>query len=276
MEGAASCRLLCARSAQLPPFPAPPPLFCSCQLAFFPVVRELQPPATARRMRHATGGALGVMLLLLLALAAGSVAAFGRRHIPPNALACFSVERVQRMLPGQPRLAAGLALAVRLAYVLSLLGTLPLQMRPLHASLTRLRFPRAVDRLRAHAADAAHWRSRALTAAVLAGACALAVGVSGQAACVGSPLLQTAGSSRPFHPPASPLHCTAPQLPSIWVLLQLVGATAGIVIACILPGVLLLHLPAPRSRRSTGGLLLIAAGLLLSAAGLGGVALQLH
>lgn len=152
-----------------------------------------------------------------------------------------------------------------------------LQMRPLRASLARLQFPRAVDRLRAHAADPGHWRSRALTALLLASACVLAAAVSAQAG-PGRLLhcsLPSAGTGHQSHhtiPPAFP-NCP-PQLPSIWALLQLVGATAGVVIACVLPGALLLRLPRPRGRGgSAAGLLLIAAGLLLCAAGLAGAVL---
>lgn len=65
-------------------------------------------------------------------------------------------------------------------------------------------------------------------------------------------------------------------MPTIWEPLQLVGATAGAVIAFILPGALALSLA--RWRLCSGGgagcLLLIAVGALLAVTGIAGMAVH--
>jgi hypothetical protein len=66
------------------------------------------------------------------------------------------------------------------------------------------------------------------------------------------------------------------QLPSVWKPLQLLGATAGAVIACILPGCLALSLGRGRlwSGAGVGGVMLIALGLVLAVAGIASVSLH--
>ena len=87
----------------------------------------------------------------------------------------------------------------------------------------------------------------------------------------------------PITPPAaakprylSPAHPPLMQLPSVWKPLQLLGATAGAVIACVLPGCLALSLVHWRlwSGAGAGGVLLIALGLVLAVAGIASVALH--
>lgn len=65
------------------------------------------------------------------------------------------------------------------------------------------------------------------------------------------------------------------QVPSIWGPLQLVGATAGAAIAFVLPGLLALSLARWRvcSGGGAGGVLLMAVGVLLAAAGIAGAAM---
>ncbi|PRW39228.1 putative sodium-coupled neutral amino acid transporter 6 [Chlorella sorokiniana] len=103
-----------------------PLLSFRCQVSFYTVVRELGPPATARRMRRASAGAVAVTLVTTLVLAMGSALVFGG-SIGPNVLSCFKIAALRELLPGHDRLALVLALTVRLAYLLSLLAAFPLQ-----------------------------------------------------------------------------------------------------------------------------------------------------
>ena len=86
-----------------------------------------------------------------------------------------------------------------------------------------------------------------------------------------------AGSATLLRPLIAPAFLLPPtQAPSVWVPLQLVGATAGATIAFLLPGMLALHLARWRwAGGGAGGLLLLLAGLLLFAAGTAAVALRL-
>lgn len=60
----------------------------------------------------------------------------------------------------------------------------------------------------------------------------------------------------------------------VWLPLQLVGATAGAALICILPGALSLSLAGWRlgTVGGSGGVLLVCTGLLLAAAGIAGAA----
>ncbi|KAL4440229.1 hypothetical protein ABPG75_003230 [Micractinium tetrahymenae] len=65
-----------------------------CQMAFLPVVREMEHPVSPQRMTRASGAAIAASLTVMLALAAGSEVAFGG-DIRDNVLSNFSVECIR-------------------------------------------------------------------------------------------------------------------------------------------------------------------------------------
>ncbi|EFN52813.1 hypothetical protein CHLNCDRAFT_138482 [Chlorella variabilis] len=152
-----------------------------CQMSFFSVLRELEAPASPRRMTNTAGGALVLSLAVTLVLAASSEAVFGG-SIGHNVLSSFSVANI-----------------------------------------------------RCVAEEFGDWQFYALTYGILAA-----------------------------------VYLVAVSLPSVWKPLQLLGATAGAVIACVLPGCLALSLVHWRlwSGAGAGGVLLIALGLVLAVAGI--------
>lgn len=116
----------------------------------------------------------------------------------------------------------------------------------------------------------------AAAVATLAAVCGLAVAVRECSGCQldGSDKPGWAQPRRGAHSSAYPrLHLRRRlQVPSVWLPLQLVGATAGAAIVCILPGALSLSQAGWRLGTSvgSGGALLIATGLLLAATGIAG------
>ena len=208
------------------------------QMSFFSVVRELRPEPTPRAMAAASRAAIGGCLALFLGLSLASLAGFGRGGVEHNVLRNFTADALAPALPAWA--ARGLALGVRLAYLLSILASFPLQMKPLLDSLFWLRRPgTSYATLQAAVPRGLAYRGYAYGALALALALAAA-------------------------------------LPSVWLPLQVVGTTAGSAIAFVLPGLLRLELEeGRRSAAAAGAALLVGLGLLQFLAGTLAVALRL-
>ncbi|GAB4813104.1 hypothetical protein N2152v2_000150 [Parachlorella kessleri] len=160
-----------------------PVILCAfmCQMSFFPIVHELH-PRTVKGMRRAAGSAIAACFLLFAVLALGSQVLFGNK-VQPNVLRNFTGKALHPIIGGSRHLAQAVVWAVRLAYLLSILASFPLQMKPFRDSLAWL------------------------------------VG--------GEPLLQEwPGFYLATYATLGCVYLAATALPSIWVPLQLVGATA--------------------------------------------------
>lgn len=179
-----------------------PVVLCAfiCQMAFFPIVKELRPYRGAG-MRRASAAAITACLLLFATLALGSQVLFGE-SIAPNVLQNFRPKEIQRAVGGSRSAAAAVAWAVRMAYLLSILASYPLQMKPFRDALAWL------------------WGGDRAVAA----------------------FNKAPGFYFVTYATLAAAYVAATSLPSIWVALEFVGATAGALIAFVLPGLLTLSL----------------------------------
>lgn len=101
------------------------------------VLRDLQ-YVRGRQVDRIASGALGVVFVAYAALGVFSYGVFGGEGVHTDALQSFTVEAMSGLLP--QRLAQAAFVAVRLGFLVSLLGTFPLQMGPLRDALWKLLF----------------------------------------------------------------------------------------------------------------------------------------
>eukprot|EP00887_Chlorella_sp_A99_P003925 scaffold11.g3925.t1 len=109
----------------------------SCQNTFQHTLRDVA-VLDERQVSRTAGLALALAAGAYLLISVCSVALFGKAEIEANVLNNFTVEALEPFLP--PWLASGGFMAVKLAFVISLVASFPLQIGPLRDSLWRLLF----------------------------------------------------------------------------------------------------------------------------------------